>query len=142
MQKVIMNNDFPLFYCLLLCSNLTLAVPLYSVGLPPKINFGFGLNILHLFFLPQYQATTQGRHYSPARKNPSSLRRKALRRLSSRFNGIGGLPRGDKGRIETSLVPPWRVIEKKLSHLINLLTPTQITIQFASLNQAINYNLK
>ena len=48
----------------------------------------------------------------------------ALRRLSSRFNRIGGLPRGDKGRIETSLVPPWRVIEKELSHLINLLTPT------------------
>jgi len=44
--------------------------------------------------------------------------------LSSRFNRIGGLPRGDKGRIETSLVPPWRVIEKKLSHLIKLLTPT------------------
>jgi len=32
----------------------------------------------------------------------------ALRRLSSRFDGIGGLPRGDKGRIETSLVPPWK----------------------------------
>jgi len=26
--------------------------------------------------------------------------------LSSRFNGIRGLPRGNKGRIETSLVPP------------------------------------
>jgi len=28
--------------------------------------------------------------------------------MSSRFDGIGGLPRGDKGRIETSLVPPWK----------------------------------
>jgi len=28
--------------------------------------------------------------------------------MSSRFEGIGGLPRGDKGRIETSLVPPWK----------------------------------
>ena len=35
-----------------------------------------------------------------------------------------GYPRGDKGRIETSLVPPWRQIEKKLTHLIKLLTPT------------------
>ena len=32
--------------------------------------------------------------------------------------------RGDKGRIETSLVPPWRVIEKQLTHLIKPLTPT------------------
>jgi hypothetical protein len=47
--------------------------------------------------------------------------------MSSRFNGIGGLPRGDKGRIETSLVPPWKVIEKKLSHSIKALTPVQIT---------------
>ena len=28
--------------------------------------------------------------------------------MSGRFNGIGGFPRGDKGRIETSLVPPWK----------------------------------
>ena len=169
MQKGV-KNAFPLFYCLLLCSNLTLAVPLYSVGLPPKINFGFGLNILHLFFLPQFvgndlrvvpylngrthrsdptvncnlsscskckylrylrivvifispSSVTYGDSFS-TREKPFHLRSQALRRLSSRFNGIGGLPRGDKGRIETSLVPPWKIIEKKLSHLIKPLTPT------------------
>jgi hypothetical protein len=34
-----------------------------------------------------------------------------------------GVAKGDKGRIETSLVPLGRVIEKKLSYLIKYQTP-------------------
>ena len=46
--------------------------------------------------------------HRPPYRSKSNIQHKALRRLSSRFNGIGGFPRGDKGRIETSLVPPWK----------------------------------
>jgi len=52
--------------------------------------------------------------------------------LSSRFDGIGGLPRGDKGRIETSLVPPWNGNMEEII-LNNKITKTNVIIEIISI---------